>query len=165
VHLYADLTTEFSGQKDISASVQFDSGLTPTLCIEPPGPQSVGGGTCTPFTPNCGSGNPGDGGIGGIHPPGLVAFVWQNVESAAGTSGTLHLGTITFDAPTVGSYTISPKFEVPVDGWLDANFVHHESAIFPSATVNVVPEPNGPLLLAADWLTMGTLARFGGPLS
>jgi hypothetical protein len=164
VQLLADLSDDFSGQNDISASVEFGSGLTPTPCAEPPGPQSVGGAMWAPLTPNCGAGDPGDGGIGGIHPPGNVKFIEQDAGFDAGTFGTLHLGTITFDALTPGSHTITPFFAPEFDGWIDANSGFHEIANFESATVNV-PEPNASHLLAGGCLTLAILARFGGRLN
>jgi hypothetical protein len=158
VHVLADLTSEFSGQSAISVSVTFASGLTPTLCTEFLGPQSVGGATWSPVNLNCGSGDPDDDGIGGVHPPGLVAHIEQFVELGAGTFGTLHLGAITFDALTPGSYTITPFFDSESDGWTDANFGTHQTATFESATVNV-PEPRASLLSAMACLSLATLAR------
>jgi hypothetical protein len=147
VDLFAVLTNEFSGQNNITASVSLDSALTPTLCSESAGPQSVGGASWSPFSTNCGSGFPGDGGIGGSHPPGIVAHIEQDADFDAGTSGTLHLGTITFDALTPGSHTITPFFDSGIDGWLDATFGPHVTGTFEGATVNVVPEPGTGVLL------------------
>jgi hypothetical protein len=164
VFLLADLSNDFSGQNGISASVQFGSGLTPTFCAEAPGPQSAGGAMWAPLTPNCGAGDPGDGGIGGIHPPGIVEAIWQAAGVGAGNFGTLHLGTIIFDALTEGIHTITPFFAPEFDGWIDANSGFHEIANFESATVNV-PEPNASHLLAGGCLTLAILARFGGRLN
>ncbi len=160
VDLLAELSNDFSGQNFISASVLFDSGLTPTLCAQPPGPQSVGGAMWTPATPNCGSGFPGDGGIGGIHPPGTVEFIEQGAaEFGVGTFGTLHLGTITFDALTLGSHTITPFFVPGIESWLDASFGSHSTATFQSATVNVIPEPATGVLVGVGIMSLSMVRR------
>jgi hypothetical protein len=162
VDLFAVLTNEFSGQNHITASLTLDSGLTPTLCSEPSGPQSVGGAAWSFFSANCGSGFPGDGGIGGIHPPGTVGLIEQDAGIDAGSSGTLHLGTITFEALTSGSYTISPFFHPATDGWLDASFGAHLTAVFQSVTVNVIPEPATGVLVGVGLAGLSTVRRRRG---
>ena len=169
VTVFANIGPTGGGLEIAVVSLDYDSSrLTATACAEAapltatfPVPffgQFVGSGVYSPFTPNCGAGSPGD---GGLQTAGLVLGIAQSFTGTGvpATSGTLILGTVTFHIAGFGTSSISATLGLG-GGFLGADFTNRTTGISLGAvSVSNVPEPTTISLVALGFLGLGLAGR------